>query len=124
MGDLHEVAAAVGLVIVQPVAQRPPPRLPTCWLWPQNVPLWNAWLQLQTQWRMAGLEVQRTGLDYAAVTAWLQAHGWHHGRQRSLRHALHCIAGMEAACLAVWAAQIQHNRQRARLNNTPPPPTP
>lgn len=82
------------------------------------MPLWNAWHQLQTQWRTAGMDGQRTGLDYAAVTAWLQAHGWRHGPRRSLRTALGAIAAMERACLEVWteAAQQQRHRPRPPLN--------
>lgn len=104
----------MGLVIVQHPAQPAARPLPTFWLWPECVPLWNAWNQLQTQWRTGCMEGQRTGLDYAAVTAWLRAHGWHHGPRRSLRMALDCIAGMEAVCLSVWAEAVQRQSQRMK----------
>lgn len=35
------------------------------WLWPDNVPAFDLWLRLQTQWRV-GLN-GRTGLDYSGV---------------------------------------------------------
>lgn len=119
MASADEAAAALGLVIVQPSRQRSAQQLPTCWLWPDSLPLWHAWLQLQTQWRTPGLDGQRTGLDYAAATAWLRAHGWHHGPRRSLRVALDCIQAMEGACLSVWAKAAQRDRERQRLNGKP-----
>ena len=89
------------------------------WLWPENIPLWNAWHSLQSQWRSAGADGQRTGLDYAAVTAWLQAHGWHHRRTRSLRHALAALGAMEAAALRVWAERAQQQAAKNQRNRPP-----
>jgi hypothetical protein len=110
MASADEAAAALGLVIVQPAQPHAAQQPPTFWLWPDSLPLWQAWHQVQTQWRSAGMEGQRTGLCYAGVTAWLQGHGWHHGPRRSLRHALDCIAAMEGQCLEVWAAEAARKR--------------
>ena len=43
---------------------------PVVYLWPCNVRAWECWCAVQTQWRvgMAGA----TGLDYAAVVAYLR----------------------------------------------------
>jgi len=90
------------------------PTLPTFWLWPENVPIWNAWHALQTQWRVHAMDGTRLGLDYASVTAWLQAQGWRHGRRRSLRHALACLGAMESAVLPIWRDQAERQAQRQR----------
>jgi len=34
-------------------------------LLPENIPVWNLWLLVQTQWRVGGIAL--IGLDYAAV---------------------------------------------------------
>lgn len=114
---LDQAAAAFGLQVVEsePAADQAPP---TCWLWPENLPIWLAWLRLQTQWQRAGMDGERTGLDYAACTAWLQAQGWAHRRTRSLRHALDCLAGMERAALDVWHQRRERERRQKPLNPT------
>ncbi len=77
---------------------------PTFWLWPENLVHWWRWKQLQSQWRyrphgMGG--AIPCGLDYAGVTAWLQAQGCHQrGRgDRALPHALACIQACETGHL-------------------------
>ena len=82
----------------------------TAWLWPDNQPHWQLWCSVQTQWRYAagGMGApQATGLDYAAVTAWLQAHGYHTRRRgsRSMPAALHAIAACEQGALQGMAQQ-------------------
>lgn len=74
-----------------------------CHIWPECVPLWNLWLELQTQWRVsAGLGGSgRTGLDYAGVSAWMR--GARGLRGDALREALRCVAAMERAALGEWA---------------------
>ena len=62
-GDFDDALAAFGL------EQESDPDSPDpeqcCYLWPCNVPAWEVWLSVQTQWRigMGG----REGLDYASV---------------------------------------------------------
>jgi hypothetical protein len=70
----------------------------TYWLWPENIVHWWRWQQLQTQWRyrphgMGG--AVPCGLDYAGVTAWLQAHGCHQ-RGRGARNLLNAIESIQA----------------------------
>lgn len=98
--ELDQAAAALGLQIVGPR-----PGVKRLWLWPETIPLWNAWHQVQTQWRwIAGMSAaHRVGLDYAGVERWLAAHGWGHRKGRSLRGALDAIAQAERAALKAWA---------------------
>lgn len=74
------------------------------YLWPDNVPAWEAWLGVQTQWRvgMAGA----TGLDYAGVRAYLDEIGLD-GDERSDVFA--GIQACEREVLRVWARK----RERA-----------
>ena len=76
----------------------------TLYLWPCNVPAWNAWQGVRTQWRegMAG----RSGLDYAGVRAYLDLQGLH-GAER--RDAFAGIQACEAATLEVWAEQREQS---------------
>lgn len=71
----------------------------THYLWPECVPIWSAWQQLQTQWRvgMGGA----TGLDYAGVRAWLRDCGPEDESER--REWWSCIQAAERATLDVWA---------------------
>lgn len=84
-------------------------------MWPDCVPIWNAWQCLQTQWRtgMAGA----TGLDYAGVRAWLADNGPPGADER--REWWACIQAAERATLEVWAEQ--RDTQRNSQNATPPP---
>lgn len=91
--------------------------MPTVALWPVNVASWCAWLAVQTQWRHAAVGMagsRRTGLDYAGVSAWLQAHG--HSPQfargpRSLALALDDLRACEAIALDEWARQAARHRR-------------
>lgn len=105
--ELDQAAAAFGLQIVGPR-----PQVAECWLWPETVALWNAWHQVQTQWRwLSGMSsAQRVGLDYAGVERWLAAHGWGHRRGRSLRGALDAIAEAERSALKAWSEEAARNK--------------
>lgn len=60
---------------------------------------------MQTQWRVGGMGGV-TGLDYAGVTALLQARGYRTGRRdKSLRHMLDDLRACEAGALAGWASK-------------------
>ena len=71
-------------------------------MWPDNVTTWQAWLGLQTQWRvgMSGA----TGLCYAGCRAYLDELG-HTGPDR--RNIWQGIQAAERATLDVWAEQAQ-----------------
>lgn len=64
---LNDAAAAWGLQVVRREGTGPD----KCYLWPCNLPTWNIWQRLQTQWR-TGPMGGRDGLDYAAVIRYLQ----------------------------------------------------
>jgi hypothetical protein len=71
-----------------------------CYLWPCNLPTWAVWPQVQTQWRTGSMG-ERTGLDYAAVLAYL-------GQVRGLRPKARAavfegLRAMELAALQAWA---------------------
>lgn len=78
------------------------------YLWPDNVDTWRHWCSLQTQWRY-GTD-GRTGLDYAAVCAYLALH--EPAAERRREH----LAGIQAAewaSLEVWAEQRAAEAARA-----------
>lgn len=72
------------------------------YLWPENVPTWRVWSDVQTQWRvgMSGM----TGLDYAAVLAHLTEIGLT-GEERT--HVYDGLRVMERATLSAMADQRQ-----------------
>jgi hypothetical protein len=108
--SLQGAAAAFGLVVVGHMAAGDAERF---WLWPETIPFWNAWQQVQARWQYASLGLggaMRTGLDQLAVESWLRAQGWGHGRRRSLRRALLAIQSAEEAALSEWAEQAARER--------------
>jgi len=78
------------------------------YLWPENVDAWRHWCGVQTQWR-TGVQ-GRTGLDYAAVCAYLALHEPDAERQRE---HLAGIQAAEWASLQVWADQREKEAARA-----------
>lgn len=70
------------------------------YLWPQNIPAWNLWMRVQTQWHCAGMDGRRTGLDYAGVQACMGLAGI----PRKLRAEVFALLqAMEGAALDEWA---------------------
>lgn len=61
----------------------------------ENWPAVSAFLALRTQWVHAGMDGQRTGLNYASVCAWLAQHA----RRRRRRPLMQGIQTMEHAVL-------------------------
>jgi hypothetical protein len=78
----------------------PPPR--PCYLWPENLPIWQVWLTVQTQWRAAGMTGVRTGLDYAAVLAVIDRLV---PPRRKRAFAFAAVCEMESSVLTYWADQ-------------------
>lgn len=74
----------------------PPPD--QCYLWPCNVPAWNVWHGVQTQWRvgMAG----REGLDYGGVESYLRSLPG--VRPKARAELFFCLRAMERAALDEW----------------------
>lgn len=72
------------------------------YLWPCNVPAWNAWCQVQTQWRYSGMG-GRTGLCYADVLAHLGTLGLCPEDHRDI------YAGIRAAELATLQALAEQD---------------
>lgn len=83
------------------------------YLWPECVPAWGHWRNVQTQWRtgVGG----REGLDYDGVRAYLDEHLPRRGPKR--RELFACIQAAEVACLDFWAEARERDQQ-----NQPPPP--
>ena len=97
-----EALAAWGLQ--QEVDTDAPPPDDSCYLWPCNLPTFNAWQRVQTQWRCSGMG-ERTGLDYTAVIAYLR--GALGIKQHELPGLLSGLQAMEFAALEVWAEQAR-----------------
>ena len=76
-----------------------------CYLWPCNVPAFNAWQRLQTQWRDSAMG-GRTGLDYSAVTAFLR--DVLRIKPKALAELFAGIQAMEVAALNVWNQEKQN----------------
>jgi hypothetical protein len=106
--ELDEAAAAFGLR----VEHESLPDERSFFLLPDGVDSWVLWTRLQTQWRTAGVDGARSGLDYAGVRAFMLAHGYGSGKRRSERRALGDIQVMEATAMNVWAAQQKQNARR------------
>lgn len=70
-----------------------------CYLWPCNLAVFNAWQSLHTQWRV-GMD-GKTGLDYAAVSAYLRDALAVKPKDRP--EYFKGLQAMEAATLKVWS---------------------
>lgn len=91
----------------------------TLYLWPCNVPAWQAWQAVRTQWRVGAGGA--TGLDYAGVRAELDETGPPTGTP-ARRDLWAGIKACEAATLDAWAearavaaerqAREQHHQAR------------
>jgi hypothetical protein len=100
--ELDDNLAAMGLELVGP-------QVPGCeafYLWPQNLPAFNLWLALQTQWRYGF--ACATGLDYAGVAIVMQLHRVRRCRRREMWLSLQA---MERAALEVWSQKAKANQQ-------------
>lgn len=66
-------------------------------LWPENVPTFNLWLSVQTQW-VIGMN-GRTGLDYSGVEVCMRLH---QVRKKEQRKIFVGLQAMEQASLDEW----------------------
>jgi hypothetical protein len=76
--DARLIAEARALGFEYIPQERPEEVEPVCWIWPENLPAFELWARVFTQWRLDP-EGRRSGLDYAAVVA---LGGLHWGRKR------------------------------------------
>ncbi len=79
---------------------------------PENRAPLDAWLQLQTQWRVGGLGTP-IGLDYAGIEAWMRVTG-RAGNPRRARRLLQDLQLMERVTLNEWAERAQRDSARSR----------
>lgn len=91
---LDEQFAHWGLVPDRPVEPEPE----AVYLWPQNVPAWDLFMLVQTQWRGTG--VGREGLDHAGVELAIDERRAWRTRRRQRRDEIRI---MERAALEEWA---------------------
>ncbi len=91
-----------GLVQDQSNAQPVRERERFFYLWPCNLRTFNAWLQLQTQWRYNATG-KRTGLCYASVQAWLGSQPGLRPRRRA--EVMQGLQAMEIAAINVWSTE-------------------
>ena len=91
---------------IEGTVSAPPAPIPVA-LWHDNVEAWNYWMLLQTQWRTAGMDGIRYGLDHAAVGSDLRL--LVRGRKRRARLLLDILA-CEQAYLDVWNSERQRRR--------------
>lgn len=99
--EVDEALRAFGLVRDRSEAQGD--RGGKCYLWPCNLPTFNLWQAVQTQWHRAGLGGTKTGLHYEAVIAYMRDVL---GIKRKDRAELFAgIKAMEVAAINTWAEQ-------------------
>jgi hypothetical protein len=70
------------------------------YLWPENLPVFNFWLTIQSQWFWS--EGQRTGLNHAGVEVNLKYAGL---KRKQRAEYFQMIRVMEMACLNAWREQ-------------------
>lgn len=95
--DLQADLAFFGLVPEEPLA---PPAVDEFYLWPENVPAWDLWMGVQTQWRVG--VGGREGLDYAGVEVEMRMQRVRPNRRRRRWAELKV---MERTALRVWREQ-------------------
>lgn len=104
-GEQDEALAAFGLELEGKTPER---RQPEFWLWPENVPVWQLWQAVQTQWRigMAGA----TGLDYAGVEALVRMRRL--SSRAEMPELIEGLQTMEVATLDEWARKAERKAKR------------
>jgi hypothetical protein len=103
--SLSEQCAALGVQPDAPVDLSEP--LLPFYLFPENLPAWQLWQSVQSQWR-GGLGHE--GLDYPGVQVVIGQHrAWRLRRRQRFAE----IQLMERTCLREWADQAQEERTNA-----------
>lgn len=96
--EVDEALAAWGLVATEPMELEE-----TFALWPENLPTFNFWQVIQTQWRTSGTGYP-TGLDYDGVLACMSMRGI---RKKDQAEMFAGLQAMEQATLIAWDKQKQ-----------------
>ncbi len=91
---VDEALAAYGLYASEPIVLED-----TFALWPENLPIFNLYQSLQTQWRVKD-NGSRSGLDYAGVMAAMSMQGVRKKDQADMFAGLQV---MEYEALVEWA---------------------
>lgn len=104
---LQEEAREFGVVLY--LDDNDPPeaqQVEEIYLWPCNLPAWNCWHAIQTQWRigMAGA----TGLDYPSVLAYLERIEGLSGPD--LRERFELMQACERLALTEWAQRRESSK--------------
>jgi hypothetical protein len=100
--EFDEALAAFGLQQVVDSDKPDKPDEPDYYyLWPDNVPTFNIWQRLQTQWRVGAGGA--TGLDYTACVAYMREVA--RVKKQDFRELFMQLQSMENATLAEWKAQ-------------------
>lgn len=107
MEAVQAAASEWGFEVAMPDAP-PPEDGEVCHLWPENLLSWECWHAVQTQWRigMGGA----TGLDYAAVLAYLKDGKGLPGKER--REVFGLIQLCERETLQVWAEKRERDTKK------------
>ncbi len=99
--ERDEAAAYFGLICEEDEDDATPPS-DKCYLWPCNIPAFNLWQNIQTQWRVGGLGY-RTGLDYTSVIDYMR--DVCRIKPRHWKDMFAGVQAMEQAALKAWAEQ-------------------
>lgn len=95
-GKLDKVAAMLGLYIVADDRAASEPR--EFYLWPENVPAWNLFCKVRTQWNTDNGEP--TGLNYPGVEVVMRKHRIKRSEELDVFNK---IQAMEEATLKAWS---------------------
>ncbi|MFZ4498752.1 MAG: DUF1799 domain-containing protein [Burkholderiales bacterium] len=99
--EQDEALAAFGLVLEEAPEDR------EFHLWTENVPVWNLWQAVQTQWRI-GMNGP-TGLDYAGIEALMRMRNVSRAERPELIEGLQV---MEVVALEEFAAKAEKDQRR------------
>lgn len=86
----------------EPVAPgNPVAGLPVVYVWPCNLPTYNLWCRVQTQWR-TGAMGGKTGLDYTGVEFVMRQMGI---KRQDRPEVFDQLQAMEVCAINAWALQ-------------------
>lgn len=92
--SFNESVNGFGLVIEGPAEIK----MEEFYLWPENVAVWNLWVEIQTQWHVS--DGQRTGLKYEGVMICLNL--CRSVAKRNRPEVFKLLQAMECSALNEW----------------------